>query len=117
MLNPISGVLIGHLIGDWIVQTDYQAANKMHHWKANQQHMLGYHISLFVFCALSMPLRAVWIVILVSWVTHSFIDRRWPVKYLMKWTRSYPFSQTTAGVILVDQALHLSILLFMGGLL
>lgn len=116
-MNPISAVLVGHLIGDWIVQTDYQAANKPHHWKANQQHMLGYHITLFAFCALAMPLRAVWIVILVSWITHSFIDRRWPVKILMKWTGSYPFSQTTFGVVAVDQALHLSILLLMAGVM
>lgn len=114
-MNPISAVLIGHLIGDWIIQTDWQAANKMSSWKANQQHMLGYHLTLFAFCALSMPLRAVWGVILVSWVTHSFIDRRWPVKKLMKLTKSYPFSQTKFGVIMVDQVLHLSILLTIAG--
>lgn len=116
-MNPIAAVLVGHLIGDWIVQTDYQAANKMFSWKTNQQHMLGYHITLFAFIALSMPLRATLVVILISWVTHSFIDRRWPVKKLMKLTQSYPFSQTLFGVIVVDQALHLSILLIMAGVM
>ena len=31
--------MVGHLIGDWIVQTDHQAMNKKSSWKANQQHM------------------------------------------------------------------------------
>jgi hypothetical protein len=117
VVNPLAAVLVGHLIGDWIVQTDYQAANKTTSWKANQQHMLGYHISLGLFCMLAMPAVWVAVVILVSWATHSLIDRRWPVRRLMVLTRSGPFSETDFGVIAVDQALHLSILFTIAGLI
>lgn len=107
MILPL--LLAAHLLGDWVVQTDYQAANKTSSWKANQQHMLGYHLVLAGFIVLvtgwwTLPIVA------VSWITHSFIDRRWPVKKLMKLTGSEPFSNTLFGVIAVDQALHLSIL-------
>lgn len=103
-------LLAGHLTGDWIVQTDYQAAHKMTSWKANQQHMLGYHLAVGAFAALAAPAWAVAVILAVSWVTHSVIDRRWPVVRLMQATGSRPFSQTAFGVIAVDQALHLSIL-------
>lgn len=103
-------LLAGHLIGDWIVQTDYQAVNKTTSWKANQQHMLGYHLALAALAALAAPVWAVAVIVAVSWSTHAVIDRRWPVVRLMEATGSGPFSKTTFGVIAVDQALHLSIL-------
>ncbi len=109
-MNLLALVLVGHLVGDWIVQTDYQAANKMTSWKANQQHMLGYHLALAAAVAWAVSWPALLVIVAVSWITHAFIDRRWPVVWLMQHTRSAPFSQTMFGVIAVDQALHLSIL-------
>lgn len=103
-------LLAGHLLGDWVVQTDYQAANKTTSWKANQQHMLGYHLSLALFALFAAPVWVVAVIVAVSWATHAVIDRRWPVVRLMEATGSGPFSTTTFGVIVVDQALHLSIL-------
>lgn len=116
-MNALAAVLAGHLVGDWIVQTDWQAANKTTSWKANQQHMVGYHLALAAFCAFAMSAALVLVIVGVSWVTHSIIDRRWPVRLLMEHTGSRPFSQTTFGVIAVDQALHLSILATLAGVL
>lgn len=116
-MTPLAAVLAGHLIGDWVVQTDWQAANKTTSWKANQQHMLGYHIILGLFCATAMSAQAVAVTLVVSWLTHSLIDRRWPVRWLMERTGSGPFSKTDFGVIAVDQALHLSILAILAGTL
>lgn len=109
-MTPLAMLLAGHFIGDWIVQTDWQAANKTTSWKANQQHMLGYHLTLAAFAAVALPASWVLVVVVVSWLTHAVIDRRWPVIWLMQHTGSRPFSQTTFGVIAVDQALHLTIL-------
>lgn len=116
-MEPIAAVLVGHFIGDWIVQTDYQAMNKTSSWKANQQHMLGYHLTLGGLCVLAMSWEATLAILLLSWVTHSIIDRRWPVKRLMEMTGSKPFSDTMFGMVAVDQALHLSILLLSVGFL
>ena len=115
MINPYVAVFVGHLIGDWIVQTDWQAANKTRNAKALIQHMLGYHLTLFVFMILCMPLRTAWLILMVSYFTHSFIDLRWPVVRLMEITGSKPFSETLWGVLIVDQVLHVSILLVTTG--
>lgn len=109
-MNLLALVLVGHLVGDWIVQTDWQAANKTTSWKANQQHMIGYHLALAAAVAWAVAWPLVLVIVGVSWSTHAVIDRRWPVVWLMQHTGSGPFSQTTFGVIAVDQALHLSIL-------
>lgn len=39
------------------------------------------------------------------------VDRRWPVRWLMKHTGSASFADTEWGPIVVDQAIHLTILL------
>jgi hypothetical protein len=77
--------------------------------------MLGYHLTLGCLISLCMPLRAILVVILVSWTTHSILDRRWPVEWLMRVTNSKPFSESMWGVLIVDQVLHVSILLIVTG--
>lgn len=115
-MDPLAAVLAGHLIGDWIVQTDWQAANKARSWRANQLHMLGYHLTLAVFCAVSMSPSWALVTVVVSWATHSIIDRRWPVTWLMRRTGSGPFAETSWGPFVVDQALHIAILAVLAGL-
>lgn len=131
MTDLLALVLAGHLIGDWIVQTDAQARDKVWpnpqlvdtvasprrmSWWANQRHMLGYHLTLAVCLGFAWvagdPPRWQWALyaLAVSWVSHSIIDRRWPVRWLMKHTGSSDFEATSWGVMAVDQALHLSIL-------
>jgi hypothetical protein len=46
----------------------------------------------------------------VSAGTHALIDRRWPVRGLLRVVGSPGFATLEWGVIAVDQALHLSIL-------
>lgn len=103
-------LLAGHLLGDWVVQTDHQAANKATSWKAMLGHVTTYHAVLTAFV---LPVWwSPWALagIAVSYVTHAFIDRRWPVRRLLKATGSDWFSQQMWGVLAADQALHLSIL-------
>jgi hypothetical protein len=110
-VNPVAVVLAGHLIGDWIVQTDWQAANKTSSWKAMWQHMLGYHAVLGSLAALALPAPRMLALTAVSLATHAVIDRRWPVVWLCDVTGSHDFGGTLFGRMAVDQALHLSILL------
>lgn len=124
-MNVFALLLAGHLVGDWIVQTDWQAANKAWpgptyrwvnkpHWnrsvRANQAHMLTYHLTLAVFV---LPVWHTWGTLgagVVSWVTHGFIDRRWPVRRLLEATGSSAFAAQPWGVMVADQALHIAIL-------
>ena len=108
-------LLAGHLLGDWVVQTDEQATNKTRSWSALGGHVARYH--LIMAALLLVPtLRDGWpashalATLAVSAATHAFIDRRWPVRSLLRAVGSPGFATVEWGVIAVDQALHLVIL-------
>lgn len=118
----------GHHIGDHVAQTDWQAKNKaqpdgvgwMTSWWAMVGHVLTYHaIVLFALGAvrlvLDLPISGVGTVtgIAFSMVTHAFLDRRWPVRWLLKHTASEAFAESTTplhGCYLADQSLHVACL-------
>lgn len=107
----LAALLAGHLVGDWVVQTDRQAAGKVGSWWWNQAHVGSYHLVLVAAVAPFWWDLRLAVLVAVSWVTHSFIDRRWPVRWLMTRSGSGPFADTGWGPVVVDQALHVSILL------
>lgn len=118
-------LLAGHMFGDWVVQTDHQAKNKMTSWRANQAHVFTYHLTLLA--ALAYPLWGrVWspvfttrllVAFVLSWAAHSLIDRRWPVRWLVRVTGSPEFAQTTLGILAADQALHVATLAVMAAVI
>jgi hypothetical protein len=114
-------VLAAHLIGDWIVQTDWQAANKADSWWAMFNHMAGYHLTLGIALLVGDINATGWwkglAILGISWATHSVIDRRWPVVWIMRHTRSEGFSELPWARMVVDQVLHLSILLIAVGVI
>jgi hypothetical protein len=127
-VNLLPFVLAGHFIGDWIVQTDWQSANKakpgLEGWVANLNHVVTYTITLSAFLVLGFATGSTFnwwwspgVLLALSFVTHSFIDRRWPVRWLLEHTGSKAFAQLPCGVIAADQALHLSILCLLCGVL
>jgi hypothetical protein len=123
------------MLGDWVVQTDWQAAYKARpdfwtpvpadpmgrylrrSWVANQSHVLTYHGTLLV-CLwpwMLSPLYAtpgfrIWTGIAASWVAHSILDRRWPVHRLLVVTGSRRFASTALGILIADQSLHMATL-------
>ena len=103
-------VLAGHLIGDFVAQTDWQASNKTSSWRADLAHVLNYHLMM---AGLVLPVwhdaRAL-LFLAISAGTHAFVDRRWPTRLLLTTTRSKEFATMFWGVIATDQAVHLSIL-------
>lgn len=123
-------LLAGHFLGDWVVQTDWQAAEKAwpppgwtptaykqvtrqrraRSWRANQAHCLTYHLTMAAFV---LPVWHTWgtlAAFALSWATHGFIDRRWPVRWLLRNTGSPAFATQMWGVLATDQALHIAIL-------
>lgn len=42
-------LLAGHLLGDWVVQTDACARNKMYSWWVMAEHILSYHAVMAAF--------------------------------------------------------------------
>jgi hypothetical protein len=115
-------LLTGHLIGDWVTQSDWQAANKARSWTAMAAHVARYHLAMATLLLVPVlrdgwPAGKAFAVLLVSAGTHAVIDRRWPVRALLRAAGSPGFATVEWGVIAVDQALHLSILAMLALLL
>jgi hypothetical protein len=113
-------LLVAHQVGDHLAQTDRQAAGKAaggaSSWRAMAGHLAGYHAAAAViligtFAVLELPLtvRGVGAGLAFSVVTHGFLDRRWPVRALLRATGSEAFANATTpvcGMYAADQALH-----------
>ncbi|MEV7227274.1 DUF3307 domain-containing protein [Polymorphospora sp. NPDC051019] len=111
-----------HQIADHVLgQTDNQASHKadpgLTGWRHILGHVLAYHLVMAVMVtvtivALDVPVTATGIAagLAFSAITHAFIDRRWPVRWLLEHTGSTPFSRLAGhginGMYLADQALH-----------
>jgi Protein of unknown function (DUF3307) len=115
-------LLAGHLLGDWVAQTDWQATTKTRSWAALTAHVASYHLLMGLLLLIPI-LRDGWpagkalAALAASAITHAVIDRRWPVRALMRAAGSPGFATVEWGVIAVDQALHLFILAMLAVLL
>ncbi|MEV0565124.1 DUF3307 domain-containing protein [Dactylosporangium sp. NPDC050588] len=113
-------LLVGHSLGDHVAQTDRQAAHKATRgaagWRALAGHLLTYHVTitaalLLTCAALRLPLSpaGVGAGVVFSALTHGLLDRRWPVRAVLRATGSPRFADTTSpvcGMYVADQALH-----------
>lgn len=126
-------LLAGHFAGDYLAQTDWQANHKAGPLTVVDEttgrrtfpgvHAMFGHVWSYGWCqAAALTLAALagqdlpgwWAVVaamVVSLGTHAFIDRRWPVRWLLQHTRSAPFADLATagmnGMALTDQALHI----------
>ncbi|MCK9904101.1 DUF3307 domain-containing protein [Frankia sp. Cpl3] len=123
-------LFVGHHLGDHVAQTDWQAARKHGSgWaaaRAMTSHLLNYHLcigaALLGLVLIDVPLRPAGVAAALAWsfVTHAFIDRRWPVRRILQRGRSPRFAEIDSGglngIYLADQSLHIGCL-FVGALL
>lgn len=107
-----------HWVADHVLgQTDEQAQNKAKPGWEGWQHLLG-HVVLYHLVMWGMLTVAVGVLDLpVSWwglaagmafsaLSHGFLDRRWPVVWVLRHTGSAPYAETPEGRYAADQALH-----------
>jgi uncharacterized protein DUF3307 len=109
-------LLVAHNAADHIVQTDHQAAHKAQSWLAMAGHVGSYQgvqvvavEAVLAAAGLRCPWRAKLLGAAVSAATHAFLDRRWPVRVILRRTGSPGFADMTTplhGMYLADQALH-----------
>ncbi|WP_433047215.1 DUF3307 domain-containing protein [Dactylosporangium sp. CS-033363] len=113
-------LFVGHNLGDHVTQTDRQAGLKAGRgataWRAMAGHLVGYHVTVSVILigtalALRLPLSPLGVVagLAFSAVTHGLLDRRWPVRAVLKATRSPQFAEAQSpvcGMYVADQSLH-----------
>lgn len=113
---------VGHMLGDHIAQTDEIAGGKAGKgWPAfwaMTDHIAGYGIcqalALLGVVLVGAQLSVVGglVGLAVSLGSHAFIDRRWPVVWLLHHTGSADFAAMDGrplnGPYLADQALHVA---------
>jgi hypothetical protein len=108
----------GHWVGDYWVQTDWQAATKPNPgWDGREAcawHVLTYTATLWVFLVLGMivlnlPLTGLGILISlgVSAATHYFADRRAPLRTLHRLVHPRGQYWDNGGQPFLDQSWHL----------
>ena len=115
-------LLAGHLLGDWVAQTDWQATTKSRSWAALAAHLTSYYLLMGTLLLLPVlrdgwPARPARLALTVSAAPPAGRDRRGPVRALLRVTASPGFATIEWGVIAADQALHLTILAMLAVLL
>ncbi|MFJ3997354.1 DUF3307 domain-containing protein [Streptomyces parvus] len=109
---------LGHLLADYPLQTDHQAAHKADGcaagWAANLRHAATHVVTCAAALALgvlvlddvavSLPV----VVVALLWIggSHAFIDRRWPVQWWMNHTGQTSWA-ANGGAAHVDQTAHI----------
>jgi hypothetical protein len=106
-------LFIGHLVGDWLLQTEWQAQNKADNWKAMLAHVAVYHAVLLAILIGRYGISAAPVYVAVGGLalTHALLDRKWPVAWLMRTLRiSVHRAPDRALTLVVDQSLHILLL-------
>ncbi|MBS3902860.1 MAG: DUF3307 domain-containing protein [Anaplasmataceae bacterium] len=106
-------LVLCHLVGDWLCQTEFEAMNKAKGRFLNFaiiKHCFTYTLS-FIPAYLYFGFPAWWLGVI--YITHHLLDRRWPVIWFirtMKCTDQRTIDALFWLVIAVDQIFHLLVL-------
>src|SRR3989338_9869518 len=111
-MTVFEALLMAHLIGDWILQTEYQALNKMKgkffNW-ALSNHCVVYP-AWFVPAFWCFEIS--WSLLSLIFSSHMFLDSRWPVVWWINKVKLTDMKTIEALfwlVIAVDQVMHILI--------
>lgn len=112
-MTLFESLVIGHLLGDWLLQTEWQAQNKADNWGAMLAHVAVYHAVILGILILRFGAAATPVYLAVGGLalTHAMLDRKWPVAWLMRALRiSVHRAPDRTLTLAVDQSLHLLLL-------
>ncbi len=113
-------LVLGHLIGDWMLQNDWMARDKRGRWWSNQCiiHCLVYSITILVVAWLSsgraLTLEQVYLLFSIIFFSHWLIDG---FNLASHWGRIVNQTQNESVRIVVDQTMHLLVLGVMASLI
>ncbi len=106
MQNTLTLAIIGHLVGDYLLQNDWMALNKKKHTLHCAVHCTLWTLAVCAFTGWWMPLA-----IAVLWVTHFAQDRTQIILYWMtKINRQPKFAEPPMSpwsIIVVDNVWHI----------
>lgn len=105
--NIITWLLIGHIVGDYLLQTNWQAENKQQSWRALTVHCLIYTLAVYLASLFYGGISVTSIGLIVF--SHMIIDKgslvRWWVTKVKKAT-----TDSSGLMFMVDQSFHLVVL-------
>lgn len=110
-------LFVAHLVADWLLQTEWQALNKDHNYRALFSHIGIYSLVILSVLWLDFGFQNVTVYLVVGMIalTHAFIDRRWPVVWFMKTFRLIVERKPKGALMLgVDQTFHILLLAIAG---
>jgi hypothetical protein len=106
-------VLVAHLVGDWLLQTEWMALEKRTSWRALFAHVAVYHALIFLVLGYRFGFGDVRVYLVVGALalSHAVLDRRWPVVRIMQLLRISVTRPPEKWLeIAVDQTLHILLL-------
>ena len=110
--------LLAHLVGDYLVQTEFEAMNKAlgKFWNRGLvAHCLKY-TACFVLPFLSFGVNLWWL--LPVYATHMVFDRRWPIVLWRKYVNhntDESIAKTFWLTIMTDQIFHILVIAIIAG--
>lgn len=108
-MSSFDVLLIAHLFGDFLFQTNWMAVNKTERMLSLVIHSLVYTLTILLFSFVLSIRLSLWAVPLI-FITHCILDRRWfPVWWVRNVMRVHG-SEAEWFVIIVDQIFHLFVL-------
>lgn len=112
-MNIFEWLLLAHYCGDYLLQTEAQATNKMFGKFFNKA--LRGHCAVYTTCFVpvfwAFSLHLLWLLVIFG--SHALIDRRWPVvwwrKYVNRESEKH-IAETFGLTIAIDQIFHAVVL-------
>lgn len=108
------GLLLGHLIGDYVVQNDYMATNKTKSSWVCLSHCLMYSAAVWWCACWWMPWWGIWVVCLAHFPVDRWRLARW---WMVNVSGQEAFATgplSPWSVIVVDNTIHLIVLFVIG---
>ena len=106
-------LLVAHVVGDLLLQTEWQALNKGHNYRALFSHIGIYSIVILGVLVMDFGFQniSVYLVVGMLALSHAFLDRTWPVIRYMKTFRLIVDREPQRLLVMaVDQAFHIILL-------
>ena len=109
-MTVFESLLLAHVVGDWLLQTEWQAMNKATNLRALLTHVVVYHLVVLgvLMWRFGSGEPLVYVVVAGLAVIHAVMDRKAPVVWFMRTMRISVTREPTGWLaIAVDQSLHL----------
>lgn len=105
-MTLFSWLLVGHLVGDFVLQTRWMAINKVKKWQPLLAHSLVYTASVTLLALLEGGLKLLAIILIL--VSHILMDN---LKFVRFWARHVNGADDQPWLmIMLDQSWHIIIL-------